>query len=147
MRRRQKTSRAEKESGRHIAYSWGTDALKDLHNDEFSQPAVRAQRDCRRSGGCGLDIGSVAAMRDEPACPIELGAAVRTEDAVVTNLHAAARKHVLEETLKELDAGDGAVLNTLSAVVTITEADAAILDRFQPIVGQSDSENVSAEIL
>ena len=71
----------------------------------------------------------------------------RTEDAVVAHLRAAARQDMLEEALKELDAGNDAVLNALSPIIAIAKPDLPVLDTFQPIVGDRDAEDVAAEVV
>ena len=70
-----------------------------------------------------------------------------TEDAVVTHLRAAAREHVLEEAIEELHSGDRAVLNRLRPGVAVVEGHAPLVETLQPVVGQGDAENITAEIL
>jgi len=54
---------------------------------------------------------------------------------------------MLKEALEELDSGNGAVLNALSAVVAVLKRDLPILETLQSVVGQSDTENVTAKVL
>ena len=72
---------------------------------------------------------------------------VRTKDAVITHLRAAARQNMLEKALKELYAGDGAVLKALSPVIAIAKPDLPIRNGFQPIVGDGDAEDIAAEVV
>ena len=54
---------------------------------------------------------------------------------------------MLEEALKELDAGDGDAANVLGPIVPIAEGDVAVLDAFQTAIGDADAEDVAAQIV
>ena len=54
---------------------------------------------------------------------------------------------MLKKALNEFNGGDGAVLDRLGAVVAVTESDLPIFQTFQAVIGQSDAENVAAQVL
>src|SRR4030095_44847 len=127
--------------------SWGTDTLKDFHEDEVAG-VTEGTSPRRRPGrqGWGIRNGSAGASQQK-AYRIEWSRAMGTEDAVVTHLRAAAREHVLEGAIEELHGGDRAVLNRLRPGVAVVEGDAPLFETLQPVVGQGDAENITAEIL
>ena len=66
------------------------------------------------------------------------------EDAVITDFGTAGGQHVLEEAFEKFDSGDGAVLNLLGLIAAVTERDLSLLEKFQPVIGQSNPENIPA---
>ena len=78
---------------------------------------------------------------------IELRAAGRTEDAVVSDFRGALGQNVLKKSVNEVGCRKLDVTNLLSFVVAITETDHAVVERFQTAVGHGDAEDVAGKIL
>ena len=68
-------------------------------------------------------------------------------EPVVADVGAAAWEDVLEESLEELDAGEGDVPLLLGPVVTIPKRHVVIGHMFQSTVGDRDAEHIAPEIV
>ena len=49
----------------------------------------------------------------------------------------------MQKPMDEVDAGKGDVANLMSAIVAVAKTNPAIIDGFDPAVGNGDAENVS----
>ena len=68
-------------------------------------------------------------------------------DSVVSDFNAATRQDVLEEPPNEFNGGKRDVADLLALVVAVVETDLAVVDGFNPAVGDGDAEYVTAEIV
>ena len=68
-------------------------------------------------------------------------------DSVVADFDHASRQDVLKETVKKLVSRKGDMPNLLRAIVTVAEADQAVVEGFQAAVDDGDAEDVAAQIV
>jgi hypothetical protein len=78
---------------------------------------------------------------------VELRAACGTEETVVTDFRGAFGQNVLKKPVNEFGSGKLDVADLLSLVVTVAEADNAVVERFQTAVGNGDAEDVAGKIV
>ena len=78
---------------------------------------------------------------------VELMTATGAEDAVVADLGAAAREHMLEKAVEKLDSRHCHTPDQMSAVISVAETDLIVVNRFQAAVGNGDTKHVAAEII
>jgi hypothetical protein len=71
----------------------------------------------------------------------------RAPDAVVTDFHTALGQDVLQKTADEVFGAERDMTHLPAAVVAITKADPTVVEGFQPVVGDRDTEDVAAEIV
>ena len=76
----------------------------------------------------------------------ELGAAGRAPEAVIADLREAAREDMLEKPAEELRTGERGAADLTGTVVAVTEGDLAVVDAFDPAVGDGDAKQVTAQI-
>jgi hypothetical protein len=71
----------------------------------------------------------------------------RAENSVVTDFGGAAWEDMLEESGDEFGSRQSDTANFLRAVIAVAEADHAVVDGFQPAVGDGDPEDVASEVV
>jgi len=85
--------------------------------------------------------------RQQLSGAFELESAGRAEDAVIADFGRAVGQDVLNKPMDELDAGKGEVANLMRSIVGIAKTNPAIIDGFDPAVGDRDAEEVACQIL
>lgn len=137
--------------------SWRAAPLweQSSQQNEMAYAAMRARRVCEHWWlGVGLfwgrdDLASGERPEEEAQLcgAVELRAACGTEETVVTDFRDAFGQNVLKKPVKEFGSGKRDVADLLSLVVTVAEADNAVVERFQTAVGNGDAEHVAGKIV
>jgi len=114
----------------------------------------RGQRRKRRRWGVGIDGNRIGSGRrllrrwsQQLTDVVETGAAGRTEEAIVTDLRKTFGRDVLKEAVNELGGGKRDMASLLSVVVGVAKTDDAVIEGFQPTVGDGNAEDVAGQIV
>src|SRR6185503_17234439 len=126
--------------------SWGPAPLGSdrRHTDEISIVAKWAARQRRGRGQrlrCFRRDGG-----QQCGGGISLRAAMRREDAVVTDFGETARQDMLHEAFEKLDSGEGRSFQPLSTIISIAECDVVVVNGFDATVGDGDAKDITGEI-
>ncbi len=95
-----------------------------------------------RSGG-GLQ-GRWSAQRP---CALKLSRAGGTQQAVVADFGGPFGQDVLKKAVDKLGGGKVDAADLLGFVVTVSESDDSVVERFQAAIGDGDAENIAGEIV
>jgi hypothetical protein len=68
-------------------------------------------------------------------------------DSVIADFDRTAWQDVLEEPVEELVNRERDMADLLRAIVAVTETDLALVEGFQPAIGNGDAEEVTAQIV